>query len=226
MSKYHKKQIMDLGFRHTEAKCLLESIKRVDKFKHFLSKNIDELTIFCMHDTVFAKRFEIISPKKSRFEFMYGETFFMVSHKTKKILTTWLNKYHPYGENIYCKCHLCNIFYNLKKLSECKINNFIMYRTIKLPDSCISRIMYLFSHLRKILNYDEEYIYYLILFKIELFDKHINSIFITEHKNQFYCNILEYINNTRKLKLFNSLVNNNLPQELISHIHDFVLTID
>jgi hypothetical protein len=224
VSKYHKKQLMDLGFRHSEAKCLLQCMYRVDKFKHYLYKNIDEITIFCMHDTIFAERCEIIKPKK--YKFYYSETFNMVSHKTKKILKSWLintgHKYHRSG--IIHNCNLCNVFYNLKKLSEFKVDHY-RYRIITLPDRFISRIMYLFFHMRKYLKYDEEYIYYLILFKIERFDKDICNIFYNDHRHQFFCNIKEFINNTKKLKVFDSLVNNNyyLPSELINNIHKLVL---
>ena len=222
MSKFYKKQLIDLGFKHSEAKCLLQCMKKV--FKEYLGNNIDELTIFYMHDAIFAKRFEIMRPKNYRYEFEYLPLFRMVSHKTKKILKTWLNKYHPYN---ICKCTLCNIFNTFKKLSEYKITDYSREITIKLSDVYISRLMYLFSRLRTYLTIDNEHIIYLILFKIELFNKDITNVFSNEHKNHFYCNIETYLNNEKLLKVFDSSIINNyyLPPELLTNIHKFVLTI-
>ncbi len=223
VSKFHKKQLINLGFRHSEAKCLLMCMNRVDVFKHYLRDEIDEHTIFHMHDAIFAKRFEIIRPKKYKYKFDYLPLFRMVSHKTKKILRSWLNKFH---NNRICKCIFCYVFNTFKKLSE---YNTTYYREtiIKLPNVYISRIMYLFSRYRKYSIMDSEYIIYLILFKIELFNKDITNVFSNEHKNYFYCNIETYLHNERMLDLFDSLVisNNYLPPELLTNIHKFVLSI-
>ncbi len=184
VSQIYKKQLIDLGFRHSEAKCLLECMKRY--FKEYLETNIDELTIFYIHDAIFAIRFNIIRPKRYRYKFDYLPLFRMVSHKTKKILRTWLNKYHP---NNICKCNLCFMFNNLKKLSEFEIH-YYRERIIRLPDSYISLILY---HYFRLINgiyshMDDEYVYHLIIFKMKLFEGDSTNIFSYEHKQNFYSN--------------------------------------
>jgi hypothetical protein len=221
VSPIYKKQLMDLGFRHSEAKCLLECMKR--HFKEYLDTCIDELTIFYMHDAIYAIRFNIIRPKNYRYKFDYLPLFRMVSHKTKKILRTWLNKYHP---NNICKCNLCLMFNNLKKLSEFEIH-YYRERIIRLPDSYISLIMYHYFRLANGIysQMNHEYIFFSILFNMKLFQSDYTNFFSYEHKNVFFSNIKQYLNNKKKLDLFHSLAVDNyyLPPELLNKIHNLVL---
>ncbi len=223
VSKYHKKQLMDLGFRHSEAKCLLQCMKNV--FQEYIDNTfIDELTIFYMHDAIYAIRFDIIRPKRYKYEFDYLPLFRRVSHKTKKILRTWLNKYHP---NNICKCSLCNFFRIFKKLSEFEMD-YYRERIIRLPDSYISLILYHYLRLAKGIysHMEHEYIFFLILFNMKLFESDATNIFSYEHRNHFYANIKKYLNNKRKFIIFRELmIKKNLPEELINRVYEKMIGI-
>ncbi len=221
-SDYHKKQLMDLGFRHSEAKCLLNCIKK--EFKEYLSYKIDDIFIFYMISSIYATRYYINRPKKYRYTFDYLPIFHRVSHKTKKILISWVKRNHPHNNNHINNCSLCNMFKTFKKLSEYTHNYYGRDKILKLPDSYIARILYLYFRYRKYNNIDDECIIYLIIFKIELFNKDFTNPFIDEHKNHFYNNIEEYFMNKKKINIFNSLIINNyhLPSELLTHIYNFI----
>jgi hypothetical protein len=220
VSKYNKQEIMNLGFRHTEAKCLLQYMIRF--FPFLLKYEITPLTIFCMHDRLFAK--QCMSYKYNRCVKYYTPVFYKVSHKTKKILSKWMEKNHPYNDvedyNI-CKCKLCKMHFLLYKFSEYDVHSN-GYNILTFSHAHISLMMYMYFYCTTKYSYmGDEYRFYLILFKIANFDKNVTM----NHREHFYCKIEEYYNTKRKLKLFDELVKTNydLPEELIINIHSIVL---
>ncbi len=207
ISKYYKKQLMDLGFRHSEAKCLLRGLRHNQQLYFFLKYPITDLTMFCMYDLIYA---EICINGV----YKYSKLFHKTSHKTKKILSSWFKKHHSFiGKK--CKCVICDKYYLLLKLSEYtdSNDNFKV-----LSPAHVSLVLFLFFH-KTNKQLSTELRFYIILFELVKF----NNDFTNEHKYYFYNKLEEYFNNKRKMIVFEKLSKNILPIELISNVRHLVL---
>ena len=211
ISKKHKKEMMDLGFRHSEAKCILREFRH-NELNYLLDYQITTLIIFCMHDLIYAESY-INHVRK------YSKLFHKTSHKTKKILSSWLIKKHPYDSPKKCTCNLCNMFYTLLKLSEYTDSN---NKFNKLSPGHVSLFMLMhYYHTKKYSYMGDEISFYLILFKFGRFQED----FTDEHKFHFYNNLEQYFSIKRKMRLFEKLSYDILPTELIINVRNRVLTI-